>query len=130
MTPEGQTKKMITSRLVARGLIQAKDAVKATTSNAGKFVMPVPSFRGTMGIPDYYGHYRGRFFEIEAKRLGEEPTQLQQHQLDATGKTGGASFAVDGPEAMDAVERWMDAVDRQVARGVALEALLKPPSCV
>jgi len=102
---------MITRRLLARGLIQAKDAVNATTRHTGKFVMPVPNFRGVMGIPDYYGHYRSYFFEIEAKRPGEEPTALQRHQLNATKTTGAASFAVDSEESMDQVEAWMDKVD-------------------
>lgn len=111
-TLEGEIKKMISRRLVARGLIPAKDAVNATREHTGKFVMPVPNFRGVMGIPDYYGHYRGYFFEIEAKREGEVPTALQQHQLSATLKTGAASFAVDSEYSMNAVELWMDAVDR------------------
>jgi len=109
-TPEGEIKKMITRRLVARGLLQAKDAALATSNHTGKFIMPVPNFRGVMGIPDYYGHYKGRFFEIEAKRPGEEPTALQGHQLNATSITGAASFAVDSEESMDAVEAWMDQV--------------------
>jgi hypothetical protein len=109
-TPEGEIKKMITRRLVARGLVQAKDADLAKEHHTGKFVMPVPNFRGVMGIPDYYGHYKGRFFEIEAKRPGEEPTALQRHQLKATSVTGAASFAVDSEETMDAVEAWMNGI--------------------
>lgn len=116
MTPEGETKKMITRRLLARGLIQAKDAVKATQENTGKFVMPVPSFRGVMGIPDYYGHFLGFFFEIEAKREGEAPTALQKHQLDATRVTGAASFAVDSEAAMDLVEKWMDEIEESILK--------------
>ena len=110
-TPEGEIKKLITKRLIARGLLPAKDAVKATKAHTGKFVMPVPNFRGVMGIPDYYGHYRGFFFEIEAKRPGEEPTALQRHQLIATALTGAASFAVDSEAAMNAVDEWMNKID-------------------
>lgn len=114
MTPEGEVKKMIKERLEARGLIPAGKAVKATKEHTGKFHMPVSNGMGVHGIPDFYGHYRGWFFEIEAKVLGKEPTPLQRHQLNATARTGGAAFAVDSPEAMDAVERWMDRIDQSV----------------
>jgi len=36
---------------------------------------------GMAGDPDLYGSYRGRHFEIEVKRPGEHPTELQTQRL-------------------------------------------------
>jgi hypothetical protein len=43
---------------------------------------------GVAGDPDLYGSVRGRHFELEVKRPGEQPTELQQARLKQWALTG------------------------------------------
>ena len=61
------------------------------------------------GIPDLVGiltspdHQFGRFFGIEVKKPGEEPTELQYVQLDKIEAAGGLSFWVSSLEEVQVV---------------------------
>ena len=63
-----------------------------------------------MGAPtlDYVGCSRGRYFTIEAKAPGKEPTARQKATLEQVQYAGGTTFVIDGPgEAMDFLTEWL-----------------------
>lgn len=83
MTPEGRVKKAVTTVL---------------KNHAGVyFYMPVPSGYGRKSL-DYIGCYRGRFFAIETKAPGKEPTDLQDITIASMKEAGAAVFVIDGVE--------------------------------
>ena len=86
------------------------NAAKAGTDEAkaavGWYTMPTP--RGVKGIPDFIGHYYGRFFSIEVKAPGKEPSGFQLLQNDTIKQTGGAAFIVDGEHSLNAFKRWIE----------------------
>lgn len=59
------------------------------------------------GFADLIGCLRGRFFAIEVKRPGEEPTALQLQELDNIRKAGGAAVWADTLEQVQAFVREM-----------------------
>ena len=107
MTPEGQIKKLVKDYLTSIGMIPAGQAVLATPENTGWFHMPVSNGMGVHGIPDFIGHYQGRFFAIETKEKGKKPTDRQKHQLNALSLTGSAVFVVDSEESLEKVKEWV-----------------------
>ena len=107
MTPEGKVKKLVKDYLLSIGLIPAGKAVLCTTENTGWFYMPVSNGMGVHGIPDFIGHYQGRFFAIEAKEKGKKPTIRQEHQLRALSLTGAKTFVVDSEESLEKVREWV-----------------------
>ena len=107
MTPEGKVKKLVKDYLLSIGLIPAGQAVLCTEANTGWFYMPVSNGMGVHGIPDFIGHYKGRFFAIEAKDKGKKPTARQKHQLGALTLTGAKTFVVDSEESLEGVKRWI-----------------------
>lgn len=117
-TPEGRVKDATTTFLIAEGLCPSKDAGKITPLTADKYTgwfhMPVPAFQGVMGQNDYHGHYKGRYFGIETKVMGKDPTPLQAHQIKAINSTGAVSFVVRAVEDLAWVKSWMQKVDREI----------------
>ena len=107
MTPEGQIKKLVKDYLLSVGLIPAGQAVLCTKEYTGWFHMPVSNGMGVHGIPDFLGHYKGRFFAIETKTKGKKPTDRQKHQLNALNLTGAAVFVVDSEESLEGMKRWV-----------------------
>jgi hypothetical protein len=57
--------------------------------------MPVPTGYGVRGIPDFVGCYKGRFFAIEAKRLGGKPKPWQDLVMRAITLAGGLVIVAD-----------------------------------
>lgn len=110
-TPEGEVKKVIKSYLEMIGCIPASRAVAVSARHCGYYFMPVPNGRGVNGIPDFIGHYKGRFFAIEAKEERKDPTALQQHQLSAINISGGESFVVRGLDDLDELRDFVRHVD-------------------
>lgn len=105
-TGEGAVKQIVKEFLLQRGLVASAKAATATTANTGKYHMPVSNGMGVAGIPDFYGHYRGFFFEIETKVPGKNPTALQAIQLKATAVTGAKSFVVREQADLFEIEKW------------------------
>jgi len=93
-TPEGDVKKQTREMLEGLGLVCASKAVLCVTGKTGWFYMPVSNGMGVHGIPDFIGHYKGKFFAIEAKSPNKNPTALQQIQLDALRITGAIEMVV------------------------------------
>ena len=81
------------------GTDEAKEAV-------GWYTMPTP--RSVKGIPDIIGHYYGRFFSLEIKAPGKEPSGFQLLQNDTIKQTGGAAFIVDGEHSLNTFKRWVE----------------------
>lgn len=110
-TPEGEVKKVIKSYLEMIGCIPASRAVVVSANHCGYYFMPVSNGMGVHGIPDFIGHYKGRFFAIEAKVDEKDPTALQQHQLSAINISGGGSFVVRGLDDLDEFRNFVRHVD-------------------
>jgi hypothetical protein len=61
------------------------------------FCSPATFGYGRSGVPDRVGCHRGadgigRFFSIEVKREGKEPTALQRRRLKEVSEAGGLAF--------------------------------------
>ena len=50
------------------------------------------------GIPDIIGCYEGRFFALEVKLPGEEPTSIQRHMLKTISDAGAVTAVVRSVE--------------------------------
>jgi hypothetical protein len=70
---------------------------------------PVPSGYGRKTV-DILGCYRGRFFAIEAKADGKQPTELQLDELRNVNAAGGSAFVIVGQDSpvLAALKRWLD----------------------
>ena len=95
MTPEGKVKKLVAALLAEFNIINAKDAGRELQSS-GWYFCPGQNGYGVKGIPDFVGHYLGRFFSVETKAPDKIPTGFQELQIAEIRKTGGAVFVVDG----------------------------------
>ena len=73
--------------------------------------MPMQNGMGTLGIPDFIGHYKGFFFAIETKAPGQKPTGLQALIGQNINNSGAVWFVIDHPDKMGAVGEWCDMVD-------------------
>lgn len=91
-TPEGKVKKRIK---------------KLLDSYMGLYYdMPVPSGYGKSGL-DFYGCYVGRFFAIEAKAPGKEPTVLQRHTISRIEAAGGMAFVISDERGIQLLDAWL-----------------------
>ena len=108
-TPENAVKKQIV-QLLARYDIQPAAKAGTFTESAGWFYAAVQGPLSVRGIPDFIGHYRGRFWAIEAKAPGRVPTGFQKLQLEAIRASGGAVFVIDGEESLKEFETWLRSV--------------------
>ena len=107
MTPEGKVKAMVKQALRQYKIVNAAKAGTEEAKDAvGWYTMPTP--RGVKGIPNIIGHYYGRFFSIEAKAPGKEPSGFQLLQNDTIKHTGAAAFIVDGEHSLNAFKRWVE----------------------
>jgi hypothetical protein len=86
-----------------------KDKVKAFLKERGAYYhMPVPSGYGTQTL-DFIGCYKGRFFAIETKAPGKEPTPRQYATLQSMLAAGGFACWMDGaPGDWKYIESWFD----------------------
>src|SRR4051812_39961252 len=79
-TPEGKVKKIV------RGILERYGVY---------YYMPVPTGFGSRTV-DFIGCSKGRFFAIETKREGKEPTLAQSITLGRMVASGGKTFVVAG----------------------------------
>jgi hypothetical protein len=107
ITPEGKTKSLIKRLLDKWHIASAKDSGKMVGASQGWYYMPAQNAFGVTGIPDYIGHFQGKFFAIEAKAPGKKPTGLQALQIAAIIGSSGAVFVVDGSETLHLFEMWL-----------------------
>lgn len=95
-TPEGLVKDKVKKLLAAYGIFPASKAGAFPELACGWYYMPTQAGLGVKGIPDFMGHYQGKFFSIEAKAPGKVPTGFQSLQIEAIRTSGGAVFVIDG----------------------------------
>lgn len=106
MTPEGKVKKAIYDLLNTYEIMPASRAGAALHAT-GWYYAAVQGPMSVRGIPDIIGHYRSKFFAIEAKAPGKEPSGFQRLQIDAIRASGGAVFVVDGVGSLKIFEEWL-----------------------
>lgn len=84
------------------------------------YYMPVQNGMGVVGIPDFIGCYRGRFFAIETKAPAQKPrtdeglwqkaTPNQQNRITEIRQAGGAAIITDDMERVLDLFAWLDYV--------------------
>ena len=109
MTPEGKVKKLVAALLAEFNIVNAKDAGRELKSN-GWYFCPGQNGYGVKGIPDFVGHYLGRFFAVETKAPDKIPTGFQELQIAEILRSGGAVFVVDGPEGVEEVRKFFQTI--------------------
>jgi hypothetical protein len=90
-TPEGRVKNKIKKLLNQHGVY---------------YDMPVPYGYGKSGL-DFYGCHHGRFFAIEAKAPGGQPTKLQEITIDRIQRAGGMVFVIDDDAGVTMLDAWL-----------------------
>ena len=111
VTPEGKVKKLVVDLLAEFNIVNAKDAGRELKSD-GWYFCPGQNGYGVKGIPDFVGHYLGRFFSVETKAPDKIPTGFQELQIAEILRSGGAVFVVDGPEGVEEVRKFFLGVAR------------------
>ena len=109
MTPEGKVKKLVAALLAEFNIVNAKDAGKDIPSD-GWYYLPGQSGYGVKGIPDFVGHYLGRFFSVETKAPDKTPAGFQELQITEIRRSRGAVFIVDGPDGVEEVRKFFQAI--------------------
>ena len=109
VTPEGKVKKLVVDLLAEFNIVNAKDAGRELKSN-GWYFCPGQNGFGVKGIPDFVGHYLGRFFAVETKAPGKIPTGFQELQIAEILRSGGLVFVVDGPEGVEEVRKFFQTI--------------------
>ena len=75
---------------------KVKKRVKEVLKNLGAYyVMPVTSWYGNSGAPDFLVCYQGKFIGLECKAGKGRVTALQQRNLDQIDLAGGWSFVIN-----------------------------------
>lgn len=97
-TPEGYEKYEIKKYLATLGCF---------------YFSPYMAGYGKSGIPDIVACIEGRFWGIEVKREGKEPTVLQQRCLFAIENAGGLAVAGTAEVVIGRIKAWLES--RRVA---------------
>lgn len=92
-TPEVKVKRKVVAQLKALGCY---------------YFYPVTGGYGGSGVPDIVGCYKGKFFAIECKAGKNKPTPLQEKNIDAIAKQGGAVCVVN-EDNVQGVTAWLTA---------------------
>ena len=89
-TPEAKVKAAVVKQLKAIGAY---------------YFYPVTGGYGRSGVPDIVGCYRGAFFAIECKTVGNKPTPLQAKNMADITTAGGLTWVVDERNMRDVAEK-------------------------
>lgn len=89
-TPEGKVKAAVKAQLKERGIW---------------YCMPMGTGFGNSGVPDFICCHEGRFLAIETKAPGKRSntTELQDRQIMAIHKAGGAAVVIDDVRQLDII---------------------------
>lgn len=119
-TPEGRVKKNIKERLEKLGILNAGHKnwvvrVVFRVACTGWYYMPTQNGMGVAGIPDFIGHYKGRFWSIEAKARGKTPNPNQVERGKEIRESGAVHFVMDDPDLQFIeFERWCRSIDKDL----------------
>lgn len=94
MTPEGKV----------------KTAIKKVLNSFGNdlyYFMPVQMGMGSRTL-DFLVCYRGKFFGIEAKAPGGQPTKLQQLCMHKINQSGGECITISSLEEVFPLRHWLE----------------------
>lgn len=106
MTPEGCVKDAIHEWFHHHGFIRAGTKPKNWPSHPkGWYYMPVQNGMGVAGIPDFVGCYNSKFFSIEAKAPGKNPTSNQEDRHEEISIAGGIIVVVRSAEDLIKLEK-------------------------
>lgn len=70
------------------------------------YFAPMMNGFGGAGVPDRVGLYKGKFFAIEVKRPGKEPTPLQWRRMREIEENGGKAFWGTAEKVCTEMEAW------------------------
>lgn len=62
---------------------------------------------GKSGVSDIVGCYRGKFFAVEVKREGKEPTPIQNRRMAEIEAAGGKTFWGTAAKVIPEFEEWI-----------------------
>lgn len=107
-----------------------KDAIKKYLVGIGAwFFCPYMAGFGKSGVPDIVGCYRGRWFSIEVKREGKEPTKLQEKRMGEIRAAGGIALQGWATKVINELTLIRFDIDISVGRElIAVGEALPPPS--
>lgn len=89
MTPEGRVKKAVKELLHEHNVLPDEGGAN------GWYFMPVASRFGRRGVPDFICNVAGYFVAIETKANGEQPTDLQELNLNGISVGKGIALVID-----------------------------------
>lgn len=71
------------------------------------YFKPYSAGFGKSGVSDILGCYRGKFFAIEVKREGKEPTPIQWRRMREIEAAGGKAFWGTASKVIPEFEEWI-----------------------
>jgi hypothetical protein len=87
-----------------------KDDIKKYLDKATPIVWyycPLMAGYGKTGVSDIVGCYRGKFFAIEVKREGKQPTPIQNRRMAEIEAAGGKTFWGTAAKVIPEFEAWI-----------------------
>jgi hypothetical protein len=91
-----------------------KTEIRQRLDACGAWVFsPFMAGYGKSGVSDIVGCYRGKFFAIEVKREGKEPTPIQTRRMAEIEAAGGKTFWGTASRVIPLFEEWINAKSPQ-----------------
>jgi len=91
--------------MTPEGVVKAK--IKKLLKRYDLYVdMPVPYGYGKSSL-DFVGCHQGRYFAIEAKAPGKQPTKLQQLTIGQIQRAGGMVFVISDQTGLNMLDAWL-----------------------
>ena len=85
-----------------------KDEIKKYLKEIGAFFFsPYMAGFGASGVPDLVACIEGRFWGIEIKREGKEPTVIQKRRMDEIEEAGGLAVAGTAGIVIGTIRAWL-----------------------
>lgn len=85
-----------------------KDEIKKYLKTLGCFSFsPYMAGMGKSGVPDIVACIEGRFWGIEVKREGKEPTAIQRRRMDEIEAAGGLAVAGTATIVIGTIKAWL-----------------------
>lgn len=86
-----------------------KDTIKKYLQSIGAFFFsPYMAGFGKSGVPDIVACVEGRFWGIEVKREGKNPTPIQERRIAEIEAAGGLAVAGTAMVVIERIARWLE----------------------